>query len=201
MTLKNKQLHKLSYGMSVIEVLVTLALMGIILSMATGLLGMARKNQKTLLYTARQISLDVREAVQVAKSRSAKFAMEVKSDRYTIYVEDDDPADGWQPGEEVIEARTFPTDVVLTVPTSMPDDWKRRIYINGTEELRLPTIIKNTDIFFIDASGLEEQRVLGLNFPNAPIYQTVSVRFYDSADSDIFRYSEEGKTWTLAPLG
>ncbi|MCI0604354.1 prepilin-type N-terminal cleavage/methylation domain-containing protein [bacterium] len=201
MTSKNNLVHTLYRGMSVIEVLVTLALIGIILSMATGLLGMARRNQKTLLYTARQISFDVREAVEISKSRSEKFAVQVKSDGYTIYVEDDDPADGWQAGEEVIETRTFATDVVLTDPTSIPDDWKRRIYINGTEELRLPTIIKNTDIFFIDASGLEEQRVMGLNFPNAPVYQTVCVRVYDSGDSDVYRYSEEGKTWTLAPLG
>ncbi len=201
MTSRNKTVHTLSRGMSAIEVLVTLAFIGIILSMATGLLGMARRNQKTLLYTARQISFDVREAIEISRSRSEKLTMQVKSDGYTIYVEDDDPADGWQTGEEVIETRTFPTDVVLTDPTSMPDDWKRRIYIDGTEELRLPTIIKNTDIFFIDASGLEDQKVLGLNFPNAPVYQTVCVRFYDSGDSDVFRYSKEGKTWTLAPLG
>ena len=201
MTSRNNRLHSFSSGMSAIEVLVVLALMGIILSMATGLLGMARRNQKALLYTARQISFDVREAVEISRSRSEKLAMQVKSDGYTIYMEGDDPADGWQTGEEVIETRIFPKDVALTDPTSMPDDWKRRIYINGTEELRLPTIIRISDIFFIDASGLEDQKVLGINFPNAPVYQTVCVRFYDSGDSDIYRYSEEGKTWTLAPLG
>lgn len=187
--------------MSAIELLVALALMGIILGITLGVLGMARRNQKTLLYAARQISFDVREAVEVSRTRSANLTMEVKPDGYTIYVEDDDPADGWQQDEEVIENRTFPAGVILTDPVSMPDEWKTRIYIDGKEELRPPTIIKDTDIFLIDGLGLESTKVLGLNFPKAPVYQTVCVRFYDSGDSDVFRYSEEGKIWTPAPLG
>ncbi len=188
--------------MSLIEALIVLALMGLMLAMAMGAFGMPRKNQKTLLYTARQISHDIRSAVEISRTRSTELSIEITTDGYTIYIENNDPADGWQKGEEIIEKGTFPAGVTLAEPTNMPAEWKTRLVKDGTEEFRFPEIIKDKDILLLNASGLTEgQKVLGLNFPKAPVYQTICVRLFNSGDSDVYRYIEGAKKWVSAPLG
>ena len=79
-----------------IEILTVIALIGIVLAITIGMMWSPRRNQKRLLQTGRQFSMDIRAAVQEARTRSNALTIEIRSDRYLIYIEDDSPADGYQ---------------------------------------------------------------------------------------------------------
>jgi prepilin-type N-terminal cleavage/methylation domain-containing protein len=184
----NNHSHKTSSaGFSMVEVLTVLSLIGVLLMISVGVLS-SRRNQKVLLQTGRQFANDIRATVELAKAQSSTFTVEVKDSGWNIYVESDDPPNGWQTDEKRIFSYYSPTGSVISNSPALPSQWNS------------PAELKAGDTFAIDALGIHAQRIIRFNYSKAPVYKSICVRLYDSGDADVYRNSG-GSTWLIAPLG
>jgi prepilin-type N-terminal cleavage/methylation domain-containing protein len=189
-SITNNRPGRLETGYTLMEILVVLALIGIVLAITVGMMWGPRRNQKRLLAAGRQFSMDIREAVQEARTRSTTLTLEIRSDRYLIYIESDSPADGYQTEDELILERPFENGIVLVTEPTLPSDWGSSI-----------RTLEAGDVVEFNGMGFSRQTVAIFNYEDAPVYQTVCTRIYNSGDSDVYRYDPENSLWLQAPLG
>ena len=177
-------------GYTLIEILTVIALIGIVLAITIGMMWGPRRNQKRLLQTGRQFSMDIRAAVQEARTRSTALTIEIRSDRYFIYIEDDTPADGYQADEELILERSLENGITVSVYPPLPPEWGTNIQL-----LQVGQFVE------FNGMGFRQQTVAIFIYAEARAYQTVCTRIYNSGDSDVYRYESSNSKWIPAPLG
>ncbi len=143
----------------------------------------------SLLQAGRQLSMDVRAAVQEARTRTATLTIQVKTDRYLIYIEGDNPPDGYQEDETLIVERPLEKGVTFVADAALPSSW-------GTDLHTLQV----GDLVDFSGMGFRQQTVAVFSYDEAPAYQTVCTRIYNSGDSDVYRYDSNSARWLPAPL-
>lgn len=180
-------------GFTMIEVLATLALMGVLLMLVVGFNLLGTRSQKSLLAAGREFSMDLRTAVSTARSRSCELTVEFVANGYRIYVETNG-TDGYQNDEELILARTFEGEIALAGSDTpkIPAEW-------GDPDDAFDVVgVSEGDTFTLNGTGIENEGVLVLHLEKAPVYQYVCVHWYGSGDSEVLRENDED-IWIDAP--
>ena len=91
--------------------------------------------------------------------------------------------------EELILDRSFENGIVISLYPPLPSEW-------GTvQQLQVGQFVE------FNGMGFRQQTVAIFTYADAPAYQTVCTRIYNSGDSDIYRYESSNSKWIPAPLG